>query len=224
MYRAWTHFRFLLLWSLSSAAAIISGTITLLVIGVISGALITRAIQGLLPASPLLISLAFTIGFGLLSGLVLGLQQKRLMQRHFSGEFRGWLILTVLGSVTGFLLLWGIGVLAAERIDPTRMRLINMQILRTISLMLLSLPFVFISMAQWWILRKYVHGAWLWVVANVTAVAVFFSLLGTLSLTGGFLFFIGGIALVAAAPGIVTGFTLLCLFLLAARFTWPEDF
>ena len=79
-----------------------------------------------------------------------------------------------------------------------------------------------LGFCQAFVLNYYVRGAWVWILANIVAGVVFFSLLafGALSWAATPFITILLIFLIGAAPGIVTGFSLVWL----VSTGWRQDY
>jgi len=169
----------------------------------------------------LMLALIFMSLFGLAVGLITGSLQKSTMQQKYDAQFRWWRTLSAFGGALG-MLLTGI----ALNVPLQRMLLTwaipPKQVILLYGALPIMLPFVVMALLQWFVLQRYVHGAWTWILAHAVGGLVMYSLLVTVVLSGGLILPIFLIALVA--PWIVSGFTMVWLFQFNTRSAWPDDF
>lgn len=222
-----TSMRFMLLWILGSVAALYTTIVTSLIIGFGSTLIATfiwttgRREPGAIEM--LIFSVIVYSLIGLAAGSIIGSIQKGLLRQKSGDSWRGWIIASVIGgvlamNVTGFLIGRQIGALISTLTLPPK------EVLLLIALQLLIIPPACLSLCQSAVLSQYVRGAWVWVLANVVAGVVLFSLAAT-AIGGGVLSaltIVGLVLLLSAAPGIVTGFAMLWLILFNRKHDYLE--
>ena len=94
-------------------------------------------------------------------GLIVGLTQRRLLQKYFYWKPDKWIHLTVIGATIGGILwvLW-------EHLSLSDVYRVFPFVANTFYLLLLVLPPV---IGQWLALRKVIRRDWLWIIANCVA-------------------------------------------------------
>lgn len=115
---------------------------------------------GLLAAS----SVGIVVG-GALGGII-GFAQRWLLRRHFAYRLQNFLLGSILGGVAGITATALIGLLLAIEYSPERWLMMIMPLFVTL-----------LAVGQAWSLRRYLHGAWLWVLANLVGGLAFSSAL-----------------------------------------------
>ncbi|MGB7339069.1 MAG: hypothetical protein WBC91_09280 [Phototrophicaceae bacterium] len=209
-------FRFMLLWAFGSIASLFASAIVGFVLFIAGGLLIgtiwgsqTTAISS--TTSLFILGLLFGI-IGLAMGLIFGSIQKSILRGHTREPWRGWLISSSIGG--------SLGVIAIAAILTTQsMGYIMMSVmpppdtLLWFAFQILIIFFGCLGLCQMIALRQYVHGAWVWILANLVAGIVFYALIafGFISWAVTLWIAIGLGLFVAAAPGIVTGFVMVWL-------------
>lgn len=220
-----TSVRFMLLWIpgslLAMGVTVVIAFLTLLVGAIILGYYYLTGGNTLNPVTYALALGGFAF-VGAVMGLVTGIIQQSLMQQKFRGVFRGWRIASILSGAMG-LLLSALALGAPLKQALATLTLPNQGTLLVYGAVPIVIPLTCLGIAQWFILQRYVYGAWAWILANVVAGLVFFALL-VATLTGGALVMPILAVAVVASPGIVTGFAMLWLFQFNARSMFPEDF
>lgn len=220
-----TNTRFMLLWSLGSIVALFASAIVGFVLFMIGG-FTAIAIWGEgiaeLSADVALIFLAILFSsIGLAIGLVFGGIQKAMLRMRTREPWRGWLIASAIGGILAvdilavLLFTEGAGYLMWTVMPPS-------ETLFWFGFQIAVIFFGCLGLSQIFILNRYVRGAWVWILANMVAGVVLFSLLafGALSLAVTPLLAIALIFFIAATPGIVTGFSLVWLI----STNWRQDY
>ncbi|MCU0512192.1 MAG: hypothetical protein MUE40_06435 [Anaerolineae bacterium] len=225
IYQVMTGMRFMLLWLAGSlitigVAILTAGLMLALVSIVVSISLLTGG-TGTAPLVQASVLLAFAVT-GAVIGLSDGSLQQAVLRQKYQAQFRGWRWLSVIGGSAGMLL-----AALALNLPLTRM-LVTLRLpaapeLLFYGIMPVLLPMVGMSIARWFVLRRYVVGAWTWVLANIVAGLVLYSLIISFA-TGGLLLTLLPGLFVLVSPAIVTGFALLWLFQFNARSTFPDAF
>jgi hypothetical protein len=169
----------------------------------------------------LALALLFMSLFGLGAGFIAGSIQKGSMQQKYQADFRWWRTLSSVGGALG-MLLSGIALNVPLQRMLLTWTLPSKQVILFYGALPIVLPLVVIALMQWFVLQRYVHGAWTWILANGVGGLVMYSLIVSTVLTGGVTLPLILIALIA--PWIVSGFTMLWLFQFNTRSTWPDDF
>ncbi|MEM9951698.1 MAG: hypothetical protein AAF846_08870 [Chloroflexota bacterium] len=208
--------RFMLLWGLGSIAslfsAIVVGFLLFVVIGLIVSAIMGEGLANLTPVFAMLIVGIWFGGVGMVMGWTVGGIQKAILRMHTREPWRGWLVSSAIGGFVGVI---GTFAILASQIAGHFL----MQVLPTPDTILwwffqfILIFFGSLGLCQMFALRQYSRGAWVWILANLVAGVVLYSLVafGWLSfITTPPLAIVAGF-LVAAAPGIVTGFVLVWL-------------
>lgn len=211
-----SNMRFMLLWSLGSIVSLFSSAIVTFLLLTIAG-FVAIAIWGEeiteLSADSSLIFLAILFSsIGLVIGLIFGAIQKAILRMRTREPWRGWLIASAIGGVIAvdilavLLFIQGAGYVMWMVMPPS-------ETLFWFGFQIAVIFFACLALSQVFVLSHYVRGAWVWVLANIVAGVVLFSLLifGALSMAVSPLITIILIFLVAASPGIVTGFSLVWL-------------
>lgn len=211
-----TNTRFMLLWSAGSIVSLFASTIVSIVLLVAGGFVATFLFgEQSSAASPIALLLFLSVFFssiGLASGLVFGSVQKTMLRMHTREPWRGWLIASSIGGVLGIdivavlLVVQGGGYLLWMVMPP-------IETLFWFGFQVAVVFFGCLGLSQMFVLWKFVRGAWVWVLANIVAGVVLYSLVafGLLSLATSPLIVILLLFFVAASPGIVTGFALVWL-------------
>lgn len=214
--------RFILLWVLGTIFALL-GVAVIAALLAFGGALLGGLLLGRSGGEPnpttLLIVVVVLLsllgsGFGLLFGTV----QKSLLRQMTGDPWRGWLLTSLLGGISGVLLTFFV---IAYQIDLL-MTLTPLEIVQAVGLQLFVIPFACLGLAQWPIVAQEVRQSWLWALANIVAGVVMYGLIvgGLFAGAATFVIGLGLLLLLAAAPGIVTGFTMLSLLLFQRRSTY----
>ena len=141
----------------------------------------------------LLPDLAYVLFSGIILGGALGLTQKLLLRYKYGLPLHGWMRLTIVGWVLGWL---GYFV-GSEWIR----NFYNFPLWLTI-IPMFGIP----ALLQWGLLRRQIRQAWLWVVAAVVSTMTFSMVFNNSSYN------LNAHVLSATAQGAVTGLTLLWLF------------
>ncbi|MCA9912035.1 MAG: hypothetical protein KC496_01745 [Anaerolineae bacterium] len=214
--------RFILLWVLGTifallGAAVVAGLLALG--GMLLGGLITGRSGG--DPNPTTLFIVLVILLSLLGssfGLLFGAVQKALLRQMTGDPWRGWLVTSLLGGVTGVLLTFFLIVYQVELL----LTLTPLEIVQAVGLQLFVVPFACLGLAQWPVVAQEVRNSWLWALANIVAGVVMYGLIvgGLFAGAASLLIGLGLLLLLAAAPGIVTGFTMLSLLLFQRRSTW----
>lgn len=225
IYQVMTGIRFIVLWIIGSIAAMLATlTAAFFAVIVLSIALGFFYITGGNTASPLmhgLVIAAFGV-VGAVMGLTLGSIQKSVMTQKYGAELRWWRRLSTLSGAVG-MTLTAFALSVPIKKTLLTLTLPDPRVFLFYGILPILIPMVCLSIAQWFVLNRYVYGAWAWILANAVAAVVFYSLLMGIYASGMILTVIP-VLLVATAPAIVTGFALLWLFQFNARGTWPDEF
>jgi hypothetical protein len=225
VFQVLTSVRFMLLWVLGSLAGLLVTAVgTLIVTVIVSIALGFFYLSNSNPASPAMQGIVM-VGFtciGALLGLVWGSLQKFVTCQKYQVQFRWWRRLSTLGGGIGM------GLSAIALSVPIKMMLLNMRlpdyrIFLFYGILPILIPLMCIGIAQFFVLNRYVHGAWAWILANVVGGLVVYALLFGL-VTSGIAVLVIPVLFALAAPAIVTGFAMLFLFQFNARSTIPDEF
>lgn len=130
---------------------------------------------------------------GLILGGGIGLTQKYLLRYAYNIPLKGWMRLTVLGWFAGWLSYYaGTEWLTRFYSYPLWLTIIPM----------FGIPALF----QWFLLRRHVKAAWLWVVAAIVSTITFGMVYDNSAYN------LTAHTLSASAQGVVTGLTILWLF------------
>lgn len=215
--------RFALLWILGTIFALaVTGLVAALlgVSAMLGGALLWGRSGGTPnPNTLLILTVLLTSILGGSFGLFLGSVQKSLMRQMTGDAWRGWLIASAAGGIFGVTATVFLIRSEAELLLTLR----PLEIVQAVGLQLFAVPFLCMGLAQWPALMHNVRNAWLWVLANLAAGLAMYGLLagGLFSGVVSVLIGLGLLALLAAAPGIVTGFTMLWLLVFQRKTdTW----
>lgn len=225
MHRLMSSFRFMLLWIPATIFALVASLVAFAVI-LFGGSLLAMLIWGEeITLAPVTILLAYSFVMyalmGLAMGFLYGSVQKALLRQKTDEVWRGWRTASVIGSIIGVVItIVLIGGQLAQYI--TWLVLPPPEALLIIGLSALTIPFACMSMAQFFVLRQHVDGAWTWILANIVGGIVMFSLIatGVYSIAATPLLTLIALLAVSAAPGIVTGFAMLWLL----NFNWKHDY
>jgi hypothetical protein len=213
---AFNNFGFMLQWIAGAAFALFATIVSFIVI-FFGGALILMLIfqQGPETVSPT-VMIAYSIFsyslMGLAFGLIYGTVQKGLLRSKTDEPWRGWLLASAVGGVLGVdITLMIIATQIAQYLQW--MVLPPPDALFWIGLQAATIPFGILALAQCIVLWKYVYGAWTWVLANLVAGLVLFSLIaaGVLTWATSPLWMVAIVIGLALAPAIVTGFAMVWL-------------
>jgi uncharacterized membrane protein len=98
-----------------------------------------------------------------ITGWVVGLVQKRHIRRYSHWHLDTWVLMSILGSVLGWLFVVFIAP-TLEAITPT---------LRQQFLLGVPIYIGVMSTSQWVVLRRDTHDAWMWIVANIVGAIAF---------------------------------------------------
>jgi hypothetical protein len=224
MYKVMTSVRFMVLWLagglVTLVLAAIAAAFSLLGLSLTTG--IAYMVGGYSLRYVLLaLALLFMTLFGLVAGFVAGALQKSTMRQKYDAQFRWWRTLSALGGGLG-MFLTGIALnVPLQRILLT-WTLPSKNIILFYGALPVVLPLAVMGLLQWFVLQRYVHGAWTWILANGVGGLVLYSLLVSTVLTGGITLPLLLVAVVA--PWIISGFTMIWLFQFNSRSTWPDDF
>ena len=211
-----TNTRFILLWSFGSIVSLFGSAIVGVVLFMIGGfaaiAIWGEDISMLSPGVALMFLTILFSSIGLAIGLVFGGIQKAMLRMRTREPWRGWLIASAIGGIIGvdtlavLLFTETAGYLTWTVLPPP-------ETLFWFGFQSSVILFGCLGFCQVFVLNYYVRGAWVWILANIVAGVVFFSLLafGALSWAATPLIAILLIFLIGAAPGIVTGFSLVWL-------------
>jgi hypothetical protein len=176
------------------------------------------------PANPAMQGIV-VVGFtsiGVILGLVWGSLQKLVMSQKYQMEFRWWRRLTTLGGGVG-MALSAVALSVPIKLALLNMRLPDYRIFLFYGILPILIPLVCIGIAQFFVLNRYVHGAWAWILANIVGGLVMYALLFAL-VTSGIAVLIVPVLFALASPAIVTGFAILFLFHFNPRGTFPDEF
>lgn len=88
---------------------------------------------------------------GILPALMIGIAQRFLINRAFNVKLRGWLGATLIGGIIGGLMMF-IGETQYDITGTTAQ-----------TMMIMAAP----TLAQFWVLRRHVSQAWLWILAGI---------------------------------------------------------
>jgi hypothetical protein len=224
MYKVMTSVRFMFLWLVGGLVTVALATVvaafSLLGLSLTTG--IAYMVGGYsLRYILLALALLFMSLFGLIVGFITGAMQKGTMQQKYQADFRWWRVLSALGGGLG-MFLSGVALNVPLQRMLLTWTLPGKQVILFYGALPIVLPLVVIALLQWFVLQRYVHGAWTWILANAVGGLVLYSLVVTTALTGGITLPLLLIAIVA--PWIVSGFSMLWLFQFNTRSTWPDDF
>ncbi len=207
--------RFALLWVLGTIFALLGAAIVAALLA-LGGMLLSALIVGRSGGEPntttiLIILLTLLVLLGSSFGLFFGAVQKSLLRQMTGDPWRGWLLASLLGGIIGVLLTF---FLIAYQIEML-LTLPPLEIVQAIGLQLFVVPFACLGLAQWPVVAQEVYNSWLWALANIVAGLVMYGLIagGLFAGAATFLIGLGLLLLLAAAPGVVTGFTMLSLLL-----------
>lgn len=205
-------------WLLISLVTLLFTGIGVMVSGTIALALWVQEEQFLVRMDYVLI---FAMGMasliGLMIGIILGTIQKRILRRHTNEAWGGWILSSTIGGMLGMVALV---VIMGRQLTLSIMLLTLPTSLQLFWLGLQAsvIPLGIVAFVQMFVLGRIVRGAWTWILANITAGIVLFSLIafsGVWLVTP--LFSIPAAVLIACTPGIVTGFAMVWLLALNRR-------
>lgn len=225
IYPILTSMRFMLLWIPGSLLAmgitLVTAFLTLLFGAIILGYYYLTGGNTLNPVTHLIALGAFAF-IGAVMGLTTGSIQQALMRQKFRGEFRGWRLVSTMSGALG-LLLSALALGVPLRHALATLTLPDKGMFLVYGAVPVILPLTCLGIAQWFVLQRYVYGAWAWILANVVAGIVFFSLMVAM-ISGGVVAMPILAFAVVASPAIVTGFAMLWLLQFNARSMFPDDF
>lgn len=222
-----TNMRFMLLWIPGTIVALfataIVGLIVLMGGGIAVAFVWGKEVELAPPVISLLVILLIFSVVGFFLGLIFGSIQKSLLRSRTRDPWRGWTIASIIGGIIGVdvtILLIG-GQMAQSFLFLT---LPPTETLFWLGFQVSVIPLGCLALAQMVVLWQHVRGAWTWVLANITAGIVLFSLIafGAVSWAVTPFMSILAVAAIMAAPGIVTGFAMLWLINLNWRRDFPE--
>jgi len=225
LYQVMTGIRFMLLWVVSGvvsiAVTLLAGFFALIVLSIALGFFY---ITGSNTASPVMQGLVMLVCgiVGAVMGFASGSLQKGVMTQKYGAEFRWWRSLSTLSGCIG-LMLTTLALSVPIKKMLVTMTLPDPRILLFYGVLPIVIPLLCMGIAQWFVLNRYVYGAWAWILANVVAGLVMYSLLAALFTTATAILLFP-VVLAVAAPWIVTGFAMLWLFQFSVRGTWPDEF
>lgn len=211
-----TNFRFVILWSLGSVVAIIMALIAGFLILSLGGMTLTAIFGEEAALQPVAILWIFLIvlfsSIGLSAGLIIGWIQKSVLRMRTREPWRGWLIASAIGGAIGFNAV--VFILAFQGYGYVMwMVMPSIETLLWFGFQGLVIFYGSLGICQAFALSHYVRGSWTWVMANIVAAIVLFSLLsvGIISSVATPLFSILLLLAVCGTPGIVTGFSMVWL-------------
>jgi hypothetical protein len=207
--------RFILLWILGTVFALMAAALVAALLGFVAalGSALLWGRSGGDPNSMTLLVLTVLV-LGLLGGsfgFIFGAIQKSLLRQMTGDPWRGWILASGVGGIIGIPLTF---FLLSSEIELL-LTLPPLEIVQAVGLQVFTIPFVCLGLAQWPLLAQEVRNAWLWALANLVAGLVMYGLIvgGLFASVATFLIGLGLLLLLAAAPGVVTGFTMLSLLL-----------
>lgn len=216
-----TSMRFMIFWILGSVIALY-GILVLAIIVLFASSLLAAFIfmmtqQELTLIGVIIFTMMVYSLIGLIMGLIIGSVQKSLLQQKTDKLWQGWVIASAFG---GFIGLNITGFTVGQQIMKiiTSLTLPPQETILILGLQLLVIPLAILGICQVSILMRYVHGAWVWVLANVVGGVIVFSL-GVATATGIVIMPFSALITVLAlsvAPGITTGFAMVWLI----HFNW----
>jgi hypothetical protein len=220
-----TSMRFILFWMLGSVIALY-GTVLLAIIVLFASSLVAAFIfmitqQELTLIGVMIFTAVVYSLIGLIMGLIIGNVQKTLLRQKTDELWQGWVIASVLGGIIG-LNITGFTVGKQIMTMITSLTIPPQETIFVLGLQLLVIPLAILGICQAFILMRYVHGAWVWVLANVVGGAVVFSL-GIATATGVMIApfsVLVTILVLSIVPGIVTGFAMVWLL----NFNWKHNY
>lgn len=216
-----TSMRFMLLWILGSVIALY-GTALLSIIVLFVSSLVAAFIFMMTQQElTLIVAMVFTAVvysiIGLIVGLIIGNMQKTLLRQKTDEFWQGWVTASIFGGIIG-LNITGFTVGKQVMTMITSLTIPPQETIFILGLQLLVIPLTILGICQTFILMRYVHGAWVWVLANVVGGIVVFSL-GIATATGVMIAPFSIIVIILAlsfVPGIISGFAMVWLLL----FNW----
>jgi hypothetical protein len=212
---AFNNFGFMLQWIAGAAFALFATIVSMIVIffgGAMLLLFVLQQPENLSPTAAIVYSIVNYSLMGLAFGLIYGLVQKGLLRSKTNEPWRGWLIASAIGGVLGVdITLMIIATQIAQYLQW--MVLPPTDVLIWVGLQAATIPFGILALAQCFVLWKYVHGAWTWVLANLVAGLVLFSLIaaGAFTWATSPLWMVAIVIGLALAPAIVTGFAMVWL-------------
>ena len=222
-----TSMRFTLFWILGSAIALY-GTVFLAIIALFVSSLVASFIFMITRQELSLIGLIIFTAvvysiIGLIMGLIIGSVQKTLLRQKTDELWQGWIIASVLGGIIG-LNITGFTVGKQIMTMITSLTIPPQEAIFVLALQLLVIPLAILGICQAFILMRYVHGVWVWVLANVVSGLVIFSMV--IATTTGVMIapfsILVTVLVLSATPGIVTGFAMVWLLNFNWKHSYPE--
>lgn len=219
-----TSVRFIFLWIIGNVFSLYASLIGAVVIFTVSAfiAAMFYATQNREPnMTEMLIwgGVVYSI-IGAVFGTFIGTTQKALLRQKTDESWSGWMWTSIVGGIIGVDVLM---LLLAQQLGTAinGMTVPSQEVLWLIGAQIFIIPVACVGFMQMFVLWRYVHGAWTWLLANVVSGLVVFALLGAgLISTGVFLFSLLALLAVTAAAPIVTGFAMLWLI----NFNWKYDY
>lgn len=211
-----SNFGFLLQWMMGAAFALFATLVSIVVI-FLGGSFILMFLshqhpENISPMNALIYSSVIYSLMGLTMGLIYGSVQKGLLRQKTHEPWRGWLIASAIGGLLGVDVT--MLILAGQLVPYLHLMILPPpDALIWIGLQLATIPFGVLALAQCFVLWRHVRGAWTWVLANLVAGLVLFSLIAAGAFTWATtpLLTIAVVVGLAVAPAIVTGFAMVWL-------------
>lgn len=211
-----SNMQFTLFWILGTIVALfatgIVSTIILLIGSMTAVALWGEEVATTTPTAAFIFITLFLSIIGLAAGLIFGSIQKALLRSRTDDPWRGWVIASAVGGIIGVDVTATLLLLQASQyiiwlVMPPP------ETLFWVGLQLAVVPLGCLGFAQMFVLWRHVHGAWTWVLANIVAGIVLFSLLlvGAIGWAASPILTILVLLGVLGAPGIVTAFAMVWL-------------
>jgi hypothetical protein len=225
LFQVMTGLRFIVLWVIGGMVTLVvtlmAAFFALVVLSIILGFFYVSGSNTASLVMQLTVIGAFGV-VGAVMGFASGSVQKSVMSQKYDAEFRGWRRLSTFGGAVG-LMLSALALSVPIKKMLLTLTLPDPRVLLFYGVLPIIIPLLCMGIAQWFVLSRYVAGAWAWILANVVAALVLYSLLMGL-FTSGTAILIVPVLLAVAAPTIVTGFALLWLFQFNAHDTFPDEF
>lgn len=163
--------RFLLRWVLSGLFVWLLGGVLSIAAGFV-GFFVAMVVSTLLRIEVPFIAYWIVAGFvGAATGYAIGTIQQWLVRRDLYWELDHWTRWSMIGGAVAAIAVYSVLLLSEALTANTHPAYYHSNDYQTLLNLLLVLPFTafvgILSVFQWRILRQFVHGAWLWVLANV---------------------------------------------------------
>jgi hypothetical protein len=220
-----SNFSFMLQWILAAVFALFASLVAFVVI-FLGGSFVLMLIthqhpENISPMTAMIYSFVVYSIMGIVFGLIYGSVQKSLLRQKTDEPWRGWLIASMVGGTIGLDITM---LLVAGQLIPYLQSLLlpPPDMLVWIGLIVSTIPFAVLALAQTVVLWRHVHGAWTWVLANLVGGIVMFGLIaaGAFSWAVGPLWTMLLMLGLAAAPAVVTGFAMVWLI----NFNWRSEY